>query len=123
MNGLRIGFLGLTFGAAVAPPASLQAPVAAQAQRQGSLHLHKFKYVMDPNGVVWLSVQFSHDGNKPITVIGVAPNRAGPWTEVKQTVAPGALVRGSIKIVKDQPSTVFVDCSEGIEVFALPSRK
>ena len=118
---LRFGFLGLTLAAGV-PAALISSPAIAQ-QQQGSLHLRKAKFHMDDAGQVWLQVQFDNKGTKPIRVVGVSPNRAGPWSPVGQTVEPDGRVKGELKVQKDPPTVVWVNCSEGLLRFELPKRQ
>lgn len=117
---MRVGVLGLAL--IVGMPTALAPTQASAQQQQSSLQLHRFKYHIDENGQVWLTVQFANKGHKAIRVVGVSPNRVGPYTPVGQIVEPDALVKGSIRLIKDGPSVVWVNCSEGLIRFALPAR-
>ena len=118
---LQLGLLGLTLAAGI-PSALISSPAVAE-QRQDSLHLHKAKYHMDDAGQVWLQVQFDNKGTKPIRVVGVSPTRVGPWSPVGQTVDPDGRVKGELKVQKDPPTVVWVNCSEGLLRFELPKRQ
>lgn len=111
---LRRKFLGLIVFAALA---SILAPVAASTNEP--LTLRKTRYVMDNSGQVWLSVLLVNNGTQPVSVLGLAPAKAGPWTTVGQTAAPGATVRSAMK-VKENTTALWVDSSRGILRFDLP---
>jgi len=116
LSRMRIGILGLAVCLATAV-------ASADGGAHGPLHLHKWKYVMDDRGQSWLSVQFSNESGKAVTIVGVAPNRGGPWTNVGQTVASGAMLRVAMKIVKDEPSAVWLETPQGFLNFNLPARR
>lgn len=97
---------------------SLIAPVAAS-NTQAGLTLRHTRFVMDDTGQVWLSAQFLNDTSKPIGIRAVAPAKAGPWTSVGQTAAPGATVRGAMKVSDSGPSVLWVDSSQGLLRFEL----
>lgn len=103
----------------VAAVASLIAPAAAS-NSQAGLTLRHIRYVMDDAGQVWLSAQFLNDGTKPIGINAVAPGKAGPWTNVGQTAAPGATVRGKMKVSDGGPAVLWVDSTLGLLRFELP---
>lgn len=111
---LRKNLLGLLLLAALV---SMLAPVAASTHQP--LSLRKSKYVMDGSGQVWLSVVLANDGTQPVTVLGLAPAKAGPWTTVGQTAVPGTTVKSAMK-VKEGTTALWVDSSQGILRFELP---
>ena len=98
---------------------SLLVPAEASSSQAG-LTLRHTRFVMDDTGQVWLSAHFLNDTNKPIRIHAVAPSKAGPWTSVGRTVAPGATVRGAMKISDGGPSFLWVDTTLGLLRFELP---
>jgi hypothetical protein len=102
--------------------AAVFAATATAQQRQGSLELHKIRHLADENGQLWLSLQLVNRGTHVVKVAGVAPSRLGPWTNTGETIDPGAAIRAKMKLGKEMPRTVWVDTSEGLIVFVLPSR-
>ena len=111
---LRKKLLGLL---ALAALVSMLAPVAASTNQP--LSLRKSKYVMDGSGQVWLSVVLANEGKQPVSILGLAPAKAGPWTNVDQIAAPGSTVRSAMK-VKEGTTALWVDSSQGILRFELP---
>jgi hypothetical protein len=111
---LRKKLLGLLVLVALV---SMLAPVAASTHQP--LSLRKSKYVMDGSGQVWLTVVLANDGSNSVSVLGLAPAKAGPWTTVDQIAAPGATVRSAMK-VKEGATALWVDSSQGILRFDLP---
>lgn len=99
--------------------ASLIAPAAAS-NTQAGLTLRRTRYVMDETGQVWLWAQFLNDSNKPIAIRGLAPSKAGPWSNVGQTAAPGTTLKGSMKVSDGGPSSLWVDSSVGLLRFDVP---
>ncbi|HEY2586878.1 MAG TPA: hypothetical protein VGI81_14125 [Tepidisphaeraceae bacterium] len=99
------------------------APGAASAGPQAGIDLRKTKYYMDDKGQVWLSVHLHNEGTRPVAVIGLAPDKAGPWTTVGQNVPPGATLRSAMKVPDNGVSVVWVDSSAGILRFELPQRR
>jgi hypothetical protein len=117
-HGLLLRFLvGLALAAVLFPAAA-----AADQSRQGSLELRRIKRVIDGDGRVWLSLQLANHGNKTVTVTGIAPSRFGPWSDVGKAVEPNANLKTLMKIVKDEPTTVWFSTSEGLCVFQLPAK-
>jgi hypothetical protein len=99
------------------------APVATLAAPQAGIDLRKTKYFMDDKGQVWLSVHLHNEGSQPVAVIGLAPDRSGPWTSVGQNLPPGATLRGAMKMPAKGVSVVWVDSSAGLLRFELPQRR
>lgn len=99
--------------------ASLLAPAAAS-NTQAGLTLRRARYVMDDTGQVWLWAQFLDDSNKPISIRGIAPSKAGPWTNVSQSAAPGATMKGTMKVSDGGPAFLWVDSSVGLLRFDVP---
>lgn len=120
-RGIRIGVLTAALVVA-APAAFAPAPAIAQ-QSQGTLHVRKWKHVVDGGGQTFLSIQFLNTGTKPITLLGIAPTRVGPWINLGQKLQPGEMTRALMKATKGDPEKVWVDCSEGLLVFEPPSQR
>lgn len=99
--------------------AALIAPASAS-NGQAGLSLRRTRFVMDDHGQVWLSAVFLNEGTSPISVRGIAPSKSGPWTQVGQTAAPGASVRGALKVKDGGPPVLWVDSSQGLLHFPLP---
>jgi len=118
---LRLGILGLVLAAGL-PVALTSAPALAETH-QGSLQIHKVKFHIDESGQVWMQVQFANKGTKPIRVVGISPTRVGPWSAVGQTVEPEGMVKGELKVLKDPPPVVWLNCGEGLMRFELPKRQ
>jgi hypothetical protein len=93
---------------------------ASASTTQGGLELRKSKYVMDDRGQVWLSVQLVNNTSNALSIIGLAPGKAGPWTSVGQTATPGAMVRSAMKVKEDGVTALWVDTTQGILRFDLP---
>ena len=115
---VRVALLALlsALTAVTAARSTLAAP-------QAGLDLRKAKYFMDDKAQVWVSVRLVNVGNNPLTVNGVAPAKAGPWTNVGQNVQPGAMVRAALKVPADGAKTLWVDSSAGILRFDLPHQQ
>ena len=118
-TGVRIGMLALTL--ALAAPAAMPTHALAQ-QAQGSLHVRKWKHLVDGGGQVFLAMQFLNEANHPITIRAIAPGRYGPWAPVKQTMNPGDMHRILMKIANNDPAQVWVDTTDGPMIFAPPHR-
>lgn len=99
------------------------APRAASAAPRAGLDVRKTKYFMDDKGQVWLSVHLVNGGDKPVTIVRLAPSESGPWTNVGQSVAPGETVRGAIKVQDGGIAAVWVDSSQGVLRFDLPQKR
>lgn len=119
---LRIGTLGLLLAVGTSMALAPLGARAAQPQRQQNLQLHKWKFRVDDSGRIFLSVQFANMGGKAVQITGIAPARKGPWTLVGQKLPPEGSIRWSLPIEKDPPETIWVDCSDGLLHFDLPTR-
>ena len=113
---LKVIVICATLGAVLARPAAAQ-------QRQGSLELHKIRHLVDENGQLWLTLQLVNQGNHIVNVARVAPSAAGPWTESGQKIEAGTAIRAKMKLGKDMPQSIWVDTSDGMIIFNLPSRQ
>lgn len=121
LNPLRLGILGLVLAAGL--PVVLTSGPALARPHEGGLQVHKVKFHIDERGQVWMQVQFANKGNKPIRVVGISPTRVGPWNPVGQTVEPEGMVKGELKVLKDPPPVVWLNCDEGLLRFELPKRQ
>lgn len=98
-------------------------PTPASAVPQAGVNLRRTKYFMDDKGQVWLSVHLHNEGPRPVAVMGLAPDKAGPWTSVGQNLPPGQTLRGAMKVPEGGVTVVWVDSSAGILRFELPQRR
>lgn len=101
---------------------SLALTPASASTAQAGLSIKKSRYVMDGGGQVWLKVQLLNGGSQPIRILGLAPAKAGPWTTVGQSAAPGEAIRTSMK-VKENAAVLWVDSSQGILRFELTPKR
>jgi hypothetical protein len=98
-------------------------PTPASAASQAGIDLRKTKYIMDDKGQVWLSVHLHNDSPRPVAVLGLAPDKAGPWTTVGQNLPPGVTLRSAMRIPEGGVTVVWVDTSVGILRFELPQKR
>lgn len=120
VRAVRMGILG--FVLAVGCPSAM-APLADAAQQQKStnLQLHRWKFRVDDNDHAFLFVQLANTGSKPVQIAGIAVQRTGPWLPVNQKLQPESNIRAQIRIGKDAPKALWVNCSEGLLHFDLPT--
>jgi len=121
VRAVRMGIVGFLL-AVGCPSATAPLAVAAQQQKQTSLQLHRWKFRIDENGQTYLWVQLANTGTRPVKVAGIAAQQKGPWLVINQQVQPEAHIRWQIRVGKQAPTAVWVDCSEGLLHFDLPTR-
>lgn len=98
-------------------------PTVAQPGNQSHLELRRYKFHLDGDGRIWLTVQLANSGHRTIRVEGIAPRAAGPWTILHKTIAPDATIKGDLKVAGKSPAVIWVDCTEGLVRIDLPSRQ
>jgi len=121
VRAVRMGIVGFLL-AVGCPSATAPLALAAQQQKPTSLQLHRWKFRMDENGQTFLWVQLANTGSKSVQVAGIAAQKKGPWLVINQKLQPEANLRWQIKVAKQAPNAVWVDCSEGLLHFDLPTR-
>jgi hypothetical protein len=86
-----------------------------------SLEIRRIKHVIDDNGKVWLSVQFTNHGTNAVKVSAISPTKMGPWVNVDKSVEAGGTVKTLMKVDKKEPTAIWLTTSEGMTVFDLPA--
>lgn len=113
----RTSFLRLLLAAAAT--LLLAAPAVAGGSPSG-LELRKIRHVLDDRGRVNLRLKLVDVGIGSITILGIAPSRLGPWTDVGQTLAPGATMT-AVMPASAHSQALWVDSSRGLIEFDLPA--
>lgn len=121
VKALRLVLLGLVLAVAC-PPAAAPQTLAAQRQRPTDLQLRRWKFRVDDRDNRYLWVMLTNTGTKPVRIAGIAASQWGPWLVLNQQVAPDEIVRGQVRLGKQPPTAVWVDCSEGLIQFDLPKK-
>ena len=121
VRAVRMGIVGFLL-AVGCPSATAPLALAAQQQTPTSLQLHRWKFRVDENDHTYLLVQFANTGTRPVRIAGIAARQNGPWLIINRQLQPEAHIQWQIRIDKQPPTAVWVDCSEGLLHFDLPTR-
>lgn len=121
VRSIRMGIVGFLL-AVGCPSAAAPLALAAAQQKPTNLQLHRWKFRVDDHDQTYLWVQLANTGTKPVQIAGIAAEKKGPWLVINQKLQPEANLRWQIRIAKQVPTAVWVDCSEGLLHFDLPTK-